>query len=91
MFELLDLAFAINENANLREELEKANKRLARLPLEQRMAAIQAENLELKIRLGVIIRLLAEKGVLDVKEMVEAFNRFKTPAKGKVQAKPAKA
>jgi hypothetical protein len=80
-------ALSINDNANLREKLEAANQRLARLPLEQRLAAIQAENQELKIRLGVIIRLLAEKGVLDPKKIVEAFDHFKAPAKAKSPAK----
>ena len=77
MLDLLAWALTLNESANLREQLDQANKRLARLPLEQRIAALQAENEELKLRLGVVIRLLAEKGVLNAQEIVEAFNHYK--------------
>ncbi len=81
MLDLLAWALTLNESANLREQLDQANKRLARLPLEQRIAALQAENEELKLRLGVVIRLLAEKGVLNAQEIVEAFNHFKAQTK----------
>ena len=77
MLDLIAWALTINENSNLREQLDNANKRLARLPLEQQVAALQAANQELKLRLGVIIRLLTDKGVLDAREIVETFNHFK--------------
>ena len=77
MLDLIAWTLTINESANLREQLKQANKRLAQLPAEQRIAALQAENQELKLRLGVIIRLLADKGVLDAQEIVEAFNHYK--------------
>ena len=77
MLDLIAWALTINESANLREQLKQADKRLAQLPAEQRIAALQAENQELKLRLGVIIRLLADKGVLDAQEIVEAFNHYK--------------
>ena len=81
MLDLIAWALTINESANLREQLKQANKRLAQLPPEQRIAALQAENQELKLRLGVIIRLLADKGVLDAQEIVEAFNHYKAQTK----------
>ena len=77
MLDLIAWALTINENADLREQLDHANKRLAQLPLEQQVAALQAENQELKLRLGVIIRLLTDKGLLDAREIVETFNHFK--------------
>lgn len=77
MLDLIAWVLTINENADLREQLDHANKRLARLPIEQQVAALQAENQELKLRLGVIIRLLTDKGVLDAREIVETFNHFK--------------
>ncbi len=77
MLDLIAWALTINENADLREQLDNANKRLARLPLEQQVAALQAANQELKLRLGVIIRLLTDKGLLDAREIVETFNHFK--------------
>ncbi len=81
MLDLIAWALTINESANLGEQLKQANKRLAQLPPEQRIAALQAENQELKLRLGVIIRLLADKGVLDAQEIVEAFNHYKAQTK----------
>ncbi|MEO6788190.1 MAG: hypothetical protein ABI318_18860 [Chthoniobacteraceae bacterium] len=81
MLDLLAWVLTINENANLREQLDQADKRLARLPPEKRIAALQAENQDLKIRLGVIIRLLAEKGVLDGQEIVAAYKHFKAETK----------
>jgi hypothetical protein len=81
MIDLLAWILTINENADIREQLDQANKQLARLPVEQRVAALQAENRDLKIRFGIVIRLLTEKGVLDAREIVSAFEHFKAQTK----------
>lgn len=84
MLDLIGWLLSINENSNLREELCVLKSRqplLAPLSLDERMKALEAENEELKLRLGLLIRMLAQRGCIDIKEFVVSFKEFQSSPK----------
>jgi len=70
----------INEKSNLREQVEQLRRArdasLREMPLERRLAALERENDELKLRLGIVIRMLAQNGTIDVQELVSSFKEM---------------
>ena len=84
MLDVLGWLLTINENANLREELRKIRsaKPPARLlSLAKKVAALEAENEELKIRLGLLIRMLAQSRLIDVQKFVADFKELHSTLK----------
>ena len=84
MIDLIAWLLTINESANLREELRilKSQKPTpVALSVAQRLAALKAENEELKLRLGLLIRMLAQRKSIDVQEFVAAFKEIQSSPK----------
>jgi len=80
MLDLIGWLLTINENANLREELRLARGRKtpkATLSLTQKVLSLEAENEDLKIRLGVLIRTLVQKKLIDLGEYAELCKKLK--------------
>ena len=81
MIDLIAWLLTINESANLREELRVLKcQKPAPIPLSvaQRLAALEAENEELKLRLGLLIRMLAQRKGIDVQEFVAAYKEIQS-------------
>ncbi len=81
MIDLIAWLLTINESANLREELRVLkSQKPAPIPLSvaQRLAALEAENEELKLRLGLLIRMLAQRKGIDVQEFVAAYKEIQS-------------
>ena len=70
----------INEKSNLREQVEQLRRArdtsLGEMPVERRLAALERENEDLKLRLGIVIRMLAKNGTIDVQELVSSFKEM---------------
>ncbi len=84
MIDLIAWFLTINESANLREELRilKSQKPAPiPLPVTARLAALEAENEDLKLRLGLLIRMLAQRKSIDVQEFVAAFKEIQVSTK----------
>jgi len=70
----------ISEKSNLREQVEQLRRardaNLRQIPLERRLEALERENEDLKLRLGLVIRMLAKRGTIDVQELVSSFKEM---------------
>ncbi len=80
MLDYIGWLLDISEKSNLREQVEQLRRgrdaTLREMPLEHRVAALERENDDLKLRLGILIRLLAQNGTIDVQELVSSFKEL---------------
>jgi hypothetical protein len=70
----------ISEKSDLREQVEQLRRardaNLRQIPLERRLEVLERENEDLKLRLGLVIRMLAKRGTIDVQELVSSFKEM---------------
>lgn len=80
MLDIIGWLLEINRSTNLRAELEQMRAqqvKAAPISLAAKVSILERENEFLKLRLGILIRLLAENGAINVQKYVATFEELR--------------